>query len=83
MFAFVSAPIDTPSFPLGSLDGNRLCGLYKDKIHGNICFRDRDGNDTYTDEGITELFEALKGSTVTLLKCAAACSLFCQRSLRC
>ena len=42
---------------------NRLCGL------------ERDGNGTYTADGVTELFEALKSSTVTLLKCAAACSL--------
>ena len=59
MFAFVSTPIDTPPC-LGSLNSNQLCGV------------DRYGNGTYTAEGITKLCEALKGSTVTSLKCAAA-----------
>ena len=58
VFAFVSAPIDTPP-SLGSLGGNELCG---------INFR---GRGTYTTEGITKLCEALKGSAVTSLKCAA------------
>ena len=58
-FAFVSAPIDTPPF-LGSLGYNQLCGL------------DRNGRGTYTAEGITKLCEALKGSAVTSLECAAA-----------
>ena len=62
MFAFVSAPIDTPSFPLGSLDGNRLCGVYKE-YKGDI-------QGTYTTLGITKLCEGLKGSAVTSLKCA-------------
>ena len=57
-FAFVSAPIDTPPF-LGSLAGNQLCGL------------DEWTRGTYTAEGITKLCEALKGSAVTSLKCAA------------
>ena len=57
-FAFLSAPVDTPS--CGSLGNNQLCGV------------DRYGNGTYTAEGITKLREALKGSTVTSLKCAAA-----------
>ena len=39
---------------------NQLCGL------------DFMGNGTYTSEGITKLCEALKGSAVTSLKCAAA-----------
>jgi hypothetical protein len=39
---------------------NQLCGV------------DDDGNGTYTAEGITKLCEALKGSAVTSLKCAAA-----------
>ena len=39
---------------------NQLCGI------------DRYGNGTYTSEGITKLCEALKGSAVTSLKCAAA-----------
>ena len=58
MFAFVSAPIDTPPL-LGSLTGNQLCG---------VC---EFGYGTYTTEGITKLCEALKGSAVTSLKCAA------------
>ena len=44
----------------GSLAFNQLCGV------------DDDGNGTYTAEGITKLCEALKGSAVTSLKCAAA-----------
>ena len=59
MFAFLSAPIDTPPF-LGSLANNQLCGVTPW----------RTGN--YTAEGITTLCEALKGSAVTSLKCAAA-----------
>ena len=55
----MSAPIDTPPC-LGSLAGNQLCGL------------DSRGRGTYTAEGITKLCEALKGSAVTSLKCAAA-----------
>ena len=64
VFAFVSAPIDTPPF-LGSLANNQLCGI------------DSRGRGTYTAEGITKLCEALKGSAVTSLECAAApkCSL--------
>ena len=54
-FAFVSAPIDTPP-SRGSLGNNRLCGV------------DFLGNGTYTTEGITKLFEALRGSTVTSLE---------------
>ena len=44
---------------------NQLCGL------------DHRGHGTYTTEGITKLCEALKGSAVTSLECAAApkCSL--------
>ena len=51
--------------------GNQLCGV------------DRYGDDTYTTEGITKLCGALKGSTVTSLKCVTApdCSPFCQRPL--
>ena len=50
---------------LGSLAGNQLCGL------------DWRGDGTYTTEGITKLCEALKGSAVTSLECAAPpkCSL--------
>ena len=58
MFAFLSAPVDTPPF-LGSLTNNSLCGI-------KPC-----GEGTYTAEGITKLCEALKGSAVTSLKCAA------------
>ena len=70
VFAFLSAPIDTPPSH-GSLARNQLCGL------------DRYGCGNYTAEGITKLCEALKGSAVTALKCAAAqeCSLPCQRPL--
>ena len=60
VFAFVSAPIDTPPF-LGSFLGNLLCGTDPWGWTG-----------TYTAEGITRLCEALKGSAVTSLKCAAA-----------
>ena len=59
MFALLSAPIDTPP-SLDSLASNELCGL------------DGEGFGTYTTEGITKLCEALKGSAVTSLKCAAA-----------
>ena len=58
VFAFVSAPIDTPPY-LGSLANNQLCGI------------NWQGEGTYTVEGITKLCEALKGSAVTSLKCAA------------
>ena len=54
----MSSPIDTPPF-LGSLGNNQLCGL------------DERSRGTYTAEGITKLYEALKGSAVTSLKCAA------------
>jgi hypothetical protein len=40
------------------LNGNLLCGI------GRYC-------GTYTTEGITKLFEGLKGSAITSLKCAA------------
>jgi hypothetical protein len=59
VFAFVSTPIDTPPL-LGSLADNALCGL--------SAF----GEGTYSTEGITKLWEGLKGSAVTSLKCAAA-----------
>ena len=57
MFAFLSAPIDTPP-SLGSLTNNALCGVHKL------------GRGTYTAEGITKLCEGLKESSVTLLRCA-------------
>ena len=61
VFAFSSAPIDTVPPSLGSLANNELCGV--------TSF----GSGTrHTTEGITKLCEALKGSTVTSLKCAAA-----------
>jgi hypothetical protein len=71
VFAFLSAPIDTATPHLCSLAKNQLCGC------------DQRGYGTYTSEGITKLCEALKGSSVTSLKCAAApeCSLSCQRPL--
>ena len=71
VFALVSAPIDIVPPSLGSLANNELCGL------------DHSGRGTYTAEGITKLCEALKGSSVTSLECAAApkCSLLCQRPL--
>ena len=73
VFAFLSMPIDTVTPHLCSLANNHLCGL-DDKDRG-----------TYTAKGITKLREALKGSAVTSLKCAAApeCSLSCQRPLTC
>ena len=51
--------------------GNQLCGV------------NEYGDGTYTTEGITKLCGALKGSTVTSLKCVTApdCSPFCQRPL--
>ena len=54
------------------MEDNELCGLSGDHpVRG-----------TYTTEGITKLCEALKGSAVTSLKCAAPeCSLLCQRPL--
>ena len=55
----MSAPIDTATPHLGSLDYNHLCGL------------DDDGEGEYTTEGITKLCEGLKESAVTSLKCAA------------
>ena len=60
-------PIDTATSHLCSLGNNQLCGL------------DYMGDGTYTSEGITKLCEALKGSAVTSLKCAAApeCLLSC------
>ena len=50
---------------------NQLCGL------------DHRGHGTYTAEGVTKLWEALKGSAVTSLRCVASqwCSLSCQRPL--
>ena len=39
-------------------------------------FINRDGDGTYTAEGITKLCEGLKGSAVTSLKCAAAPRVF-------
>ena len=57
VFAFLSAPIDTPLLYADSLADNRLCGV-------------KYGSGTYTSEGITKLCEALKGSAVTSLKCA-------------
>ena len=65
VFAFVSAPLDTPS--LGRLDQNWLCGV------------NEYGRGTYTTEGITKLCEALKGSAVTSLRCAAAPQSVCFR----
>ena len=60
MFAFLSAPIDTPLLYADSLADNMLCGVHKY------------GGGTYTSEGITKLCEALKGSAVTSLECAPA-----------
>jgi hypothetical protein len=53
------------------LGGNELCGV------------NYYGNGTYTADGITKLCEALKGSAVTSLKCAATPErlLLCQRPL--
>ena len=63
MFAFMSAPIDTPP-SLGSLANSQLCGF------------DYRGRGTYTAEGITKLCEGLKGSIVTSLECAATLQVF-------
>ena len=59
VFAFLSAPIDTPPSH-SSLANNQLCGI------------DYWGHGTYTTDGIAKLCERLKGSAVTSLKCAAA-----------
>ena len=51
----------------GSLADNRLCGVYGEREStGGYVTRG-----TYTTEGINALFEGLKGSSVTSLKCAA------------
>ena len=66
VFAFLSVPIDTPLLYADSLADNMLCGVNKY------------GGGTYTSEGITKLCEALKGSAVTSLRCAAIRSVrFC------
>ena len=49
---------------------NQLCGL------------DQFGEGTYTTEGITKLCEALKGSAVTSLECAAVPSVCVSVSAR-
>ena len=63
-FALLSKLIGSPPSH-GSLALNQLCGL------------DRNGNGTYTTEGITKLCEAVQGSAVTSLKCATTPLLFC------
>ena len=50
--------IDTSSFA-DSLSNNVMCGV------------DENGDGTYSSEAIIELFEVLKGSSVTSLGCAA------------
>ena len=57
VFVFLSAPVDTATPHIGSLDDNQLCGVSK---YGGI----------YTAEGITKLCEWLKESAVTSLRCA-------------
>ena len=49
-------------------------------MNNHLCGLDDEGRGNYTAMGITKLCEALKGSAVTSLKCAAApeCSLSCQ-----
>ena len=72
MLAFVSMPSDTPP-ALGSLSDNQFCG------HNGLWH-----NDMFYNAGcITKLCEALKGSAMTSLKCAASAesSLFCQCAL--
>ena len=64
MFAFVTAShrlLIVTSSCADSLANNRLCGV------------DKNGEGTYTAEVIIKLFEALKGSAVTSLRCAAQC----------
>ena len=63
VFLSVSAPIDTPHC-LNSLANTKLCGL------------DHKGRGKYTAERMIKLCEALPGSTVTSLKCAAAPRVF-------
>ena len=41
-------------------------------VNNKLCGVNHYGEGTYTAEGITKLCEALKGSAVTSLKCAAA-----------
>ena len=66
VFAFLSAPLDTPAPTLciGSLANNSICGVTTDFMGTQ--------QGTYTAEGITKLCEGLKGSAVTSLECAAA-----------
>ena len=65
--AFVSAPIDTPLLPLGSVGGNQLCGLY-DEDGGMLGILNDEPIGTYTTLGITKMCEGLKGSAVTSLR---------------
>ena len=60
-FVFMSAPVYTAVFTASRLIDNSLGGYY-----------DKDHNFVANTEGITKLSEALKGSAVTSLKCAAA-----------
>ena len=46
--------------------------MYADSLADNVLCGVKYGEGTYTAEGITKLCEALKGSAVTSLKCAAA-----------
>ena len=71
MFAFLSVPIDTPA-SRGSLGKNQLQYRSVNRL----------GYGTYTTEGITKLCEALKGSAVTSLECAAVPSVCVSVSAR-
>ena len=66
--------IDTAAFTASRLGNNNIGGHH-----------DNDGEFVYNTEGIIALCEALKGSAVTSLECAAApkCLPFCQRPLTC
>ena len=65
--AFTSPPSDTLLLPLArSLDGNQLCNEHIHSVHSSS------GQGDYTLVGIINLCEALKGSSVASLECAAA-----------
>ena len=75
MFAFLSAPVDTATPHLCSLDGDELCGLTRTGATGidqiAATADNPYGTGIYNAEGFAKLCEGLKGSAVTSLECAA------------
>ena len=52
--------------------GYSLTPRHADSLANNVmCGVDKNGEGTYTSEAIIKLFEVLKGSSVTSLRCAA------------